>query len=268
MLTVSALDQICRFEKRFYTYPFQVSGEWIKYPFVCVPFHDYKLLFKFRWKFAILDCGVEIFAKGAKEYPKGFFLRYEWKAQQLTQIFGDRLWITIPDYPDDYRNNPIENNVERTLANIKRFHNIKGVNWLYPIQSSYLDIDSFHFACHEVQKFNPKRVAIGTVCKTNNLAFIVECCKMARKHFPNAWIHAFGPTLRALPKILPYIDSWDSTAFFCSREKGKGKCWTKKERLEYFIAYLERVFEILTDYHSQTRLPQILSQKTLLEVEC
>ena len=238
-------------EKRFYTLPEPFNHG---HPYLLVPFHMIKRLLRRTFKHAIVDSGVEIFAHGAQDYPKGFHLRYQSMARQWTKIYGDKIWFVIPDYPDDYRNNPIENNVEKTLQNIRVYHEIKGVNWVYPIQSDYLNLKSFHDSCHQVMEFNPERVAIGTVCKCRKIDFIVACCRIAREHFPTQHIHAFGPTLSALPQILPFIDSWDSTAYICSREPSKGKCHNQEEREKYYWAYIEKVNKILADYNSQMRL--------------
>jgi len=244
---------------RFYTYPDPPKG--IKPRFALVSFHYINVLKRYtEWEHAIIDSGVEIFAKGAKDYPPGFMLRYEHKAVQWSQIYGDKVWFVIPDYPDGYRNNPIENNVEKTLKNIEHFSKIGGVKWVYPIQSDYMSLESFHYSCHQVQKYRPEIVAIGTVCKTRNVDFILKCCRMARNHFPNAWIHAFGPTLRALPKILPYIDSWDSCAFFTSRKSGERMAKTVQQRYEYYLNYLRRVDEILSQFKSQRRLDQYIKR--------
>jgi hypothetical protein len=241
--------------KRFYTLPEPFNN---KYPFLLAPFpNKHKRLRTANFKHAIVDSGVELFAHGKKDYPLWFHSRYQHTAKQWTEIYGDRIWFVIPDYPDDYRNNPIENNIAKTLRNIKVYHEVKDVNWVYPIQSDYLNLQSFHDSCHQVMKFNPEQVAIGTVCKCRNLDFIEACCKIARQHFYTQHIHAFGPTLSALPRILPFIDSWDSTAYFCSRESGRGKCHNQKEREEYYFAYLKRVNKILNDFHCQTRLLEV-----------
>ncbi|RLC82940.1 MAG: hypothetical protein DRJ03_18290 [Chloroflexi bacterium] len=245
----------------FFTHPSIGDSSVPDYPYICVPFHDYKLLYRYKWKRAILDVGVEIFAKGAQEYPKWFFKRYPFVCQQLTEIFGSKLWCVIPDYPDDYVHNPIPHNVKRTLANIKRFHKIKGVNWIYPIQSDYLNMQSLHDSCHQVMKYEPERVAIGTVCKTGNVEYIVKCCKMVRQHFPDAWVHAFGPTLRALRKIWLLIDSFDSTAYSMCRKKEKNQnyymCKTRHERYIWFKQYLAKLEEIRRAYKGQMRLTHI-----------
>jgi len=178
--------------KRFYTLPESFNPS---YPYLLAPFPTkHKGIRKANFKHAIVDCGVQIFAHGQQDYPMWFHNRYQFVARQWTEIYGERICFVIPDYPDDYQENPIERNIAKTMCNIRVYHEIKGVNWVYPIQSDYLNLQSFHDACHQVMKFNPERVAIGTVCKCNNIEFIKASCKMARQHFYTQHIHAFGVT--------------------------------------------------------------------------
>jgi len=236
--------------KRFYTYP----EPFHRWPYLLVPFHLWRTLLRRDFEHAIVDSGVEIFAHGAKDYPKGFYERYIARAKQLSKLLEGKVWFVIPDYPDDYLNNPIEDNVEKTLRNIEMFYKIDGVEWVFPLQADYLNLESFRYSCREVRKYNPERVAIGTVCKTRNIEFIEKCCKLARQFFPSSWIHAFGPTLRALPRIINYIDSWDSCAFFTSHEKGQRMCRNKAERKRYFEEYIKRVNAILHKAQKQVTL--------------
>jgi len=220
----------------------------IKYPYAFTNIKRYKWLIKnsHRWKKAILDCGVEIFWHQT-EYPKGFLDNYKEKAKTLTEIFGNRIWITIPDYCDDYKHVP--NNIEKTLRNIKEFIKIPNINWLPVIQSRYLNIMSFYESLQKTKEIigDYPRIAIGTVCKTNNLKFIIECCKATKKHFPKSWIHAFGLTLRALPKAKKYINSFDTSAYTFPRKRSMGQASNQKERIQYFIAYKKRIEEILNN---------------------
>jgi len=90
------------------------------------------------------------------------------------------------------------------------------------------------------------QIAIGTVCKCRNVKWITYCCKYARKIFPRSWIHAFGLTLKALPHVKRFIDSWDSTAWTFPRTPGR---WSSKNRFEdeqYFKEYLSMVSQILS----------------------
>jgi len=226
---------------RFYSLPDS------PYPYLLVNRKNYRILFKRRFKHAIIDSGVMDFVhEDVKEYPHGFLKEWKYKARLLTDVFGDKVWCVIPDYPDDYNPGQFGNNVKKTLQNIEEFIAVDGVNWLPVIQSRYLDRLSFlesAYLTREVIGDYP-RVAIGTVCKCKKLEFIEYCCKVARKYFPDAWIHAFGLTLKALPKVCNFIDSFDSMAWTFPREPGLPSCKSMKERREYFKLYIERIRDL------------------------
>ena len=250
---------------RFYTLP-PNGCEW---NYLLVNPRTYKELFKRKFEHAILDSGVEIFKnKNLTEYPKSFLRKWKYQAQHLTEIFGDKLWVTIPDYPDDLAHQFGHKNVEKTLRNVEEFITIDGVNWIVPLQSQYLNTFSFMESCQKTKEIvgaNYPRIAIGTVCKTNKLKFIEFCCKIARKTFPNSWIHAFGMTLKALPKVYKYINSWDSLVPECGRTKWRYRLleWfdslnhvsprtlskldyrNLNDRQRFFYAYIYRINEIL-----------------------
>jgi hypothetical protein len=230
---------------RFYTFP--PSG--VQYPYLLVNPRNYRVLFERRFKHAILDCGVELFKHNPnlRDYPRGFLERWKWTARQLTEVFGDRLWVTIPDYPDDYNPGQFGDNVEKTLRNIEEFIAVDGVNWLPVIQSRCLDRFSFLESCTRVRELigSYPRVAVGTVCKTNRLGFIRYCCRVARRCFPKAHIHAFGLTLRALPAVAGVLNSFDSLSYSFPRGRGRSSCRSLAERRMFFQAYLERVSQIL-----------------------
>jgi len=230
---------------RFYTLPPSYD---IEYPYLCAPIHKWRALLKRKWEHAIIDCGVLIFKKEkVKEYPKWFLNSYHFKAKSLTEIFKGRVWVVIPDYPDDYNPGAIHDSVEKTLANMERFVRLGGVNWLPSIQSKFLDIDSFIDSCkrtREIIKKDYPRVAIGTICKTNNLAFIKKCCRIARAYFPNSWIHAFGLGLKALPFVKHLLDSFDTMAWTFPRSPWLS-CKNLLKAREYFKAYIKKVEEKL-----------------------
>lgn len=250
---------------RFYTLP--PSG--IEWPYLLVNPRNYKQLYKRKWEKAILDCGVEIFSNpNTFDYSKVFLYRWKHLARQLTQIFGDHLLVTVPDYPDDLAHQFNGENVEKTLRNVEDFLSIDGVNWLIPLQAQCLNPFSFFESCYHTKELigNYPWVAIGTVCKTHKLNFIEYSCKVARTHFPNSHIHAFGLTLKALPRVIPtrkswdsmvpdcgrkmWIDSWDSLSFtkgLKSFSNGGRQAGTLKERERFFWAYITRINQILGD---------------------
>jgi len=240
---------------RFYTLPSDIH---VDYPYLLVNFFNRNKLRYYKFEHAILDSGVNrIFFNWHKDdYPRWILNRIDFVAKQFSEIYKGRLWVTIPDYPDDYYPGYVKNNIERTIANIEYFLKIKGVEWLPVIQSRYQDVFSFFESCEKVRDIigNFPRVAIGTVCKSRKLSFITNCCKIARKFFPESHIHAFGLTLKALPKVKDYLDSWDSLAWTFPRKHGLASCKNKKERTEFFHAYLRRIDEILGVPETQTQL--------------
>ena len=229
---------------RFYTLP--PSG--VEWPYLLVNPRNYKELFRRSFSHAILDSGVLIFVDPEiKDYPCWFLKEYPFKARILTNVFGDKLWVTIPDLPDDYNPGQFGDNVEKTLERIEEFLAFEGVNWLPVIQSRYLNRFSFLESCKRTRDIigNYPRVAIGTVCKCRNLDFIEYCCVTARRFFPKSWIHAFGLTLHALPRIVGVINSFDSLAYSFPRNPGGHSCKNQAERVQFFHAYIDRVNQIL-----------------------
>jgi hypothetical protein len=245
-------------EVRFYTLP--PTG--IRYPYVLLNMHNWKNesrriglkdLKNDGFKHVLIDCAVDkwFFIERRKDYPKDFLENYAKQAKELSKKF-EGCWITIPDYPDDYEHQLCwrdgKDNVDLTFENIERFSKIEGINWIFPLQSRFLDINSFRDACKRMKDYDPQIIGIGTVCKTNKINFIVKCVKIARKEFPHAWIHAFGPTLKAIKFIFPLINSFDSTAYFIKPNKdleGPRMCKTMEERRRYFYWWIMKLNKIL-----------------------
>lgn len=227
---------------RFYTLP----PKGVQHEFICVNPRSKRELFNRDFVHAICDSGVHYFYDNpnAREYPDGYLQEYLELARELVDAFGGRIWITIPDYPDDYHPGQFGDNVEKTLCNVQDFLSHESISWIPTIQGSYRNFASFEYCCRQLRQMSDfKRVAIGTVCKVRDLNFISRCCRTARKHFPNAWIHAFGPPLNAIPRIKYYIDSFDSTAWTFPRSPHKPSCKTASERREYFLEYVSILSE-------------------------
>lgn len=240
---------------RFYTLP--PSG--ICWPFLLVNPRNWRVLLKRKFEHAILDCGVEFFEHNptANEYPERFLKKWQQLACYATRIFGDKLFVTIPDYPDDYHPGQVEDNVEKTLMNIQKFVGLDtNVHWLPSLQAKYLNPFTFFEACQRTKELlgNYPQIAIGTVCKTKKLEFIEYCCKVARTFFPCSRIHGFGLTIRALPKVKTLLDSFDSLAYtfpLPGLAVGYNGIWGQArdlpEKRLYFQKYVERVESILTN---------------------
>lgn len=202
------------------------------HPFLMANPKTIKELEKREFEHAILDCGVEFFKVNplVKEYPDYFLESWKLIARKYTDIFGEKLWVTIPDYPDDYHPGQFGDNTKKTLNNIEEFISLDGVNWVATIQAKYQNNLQFYDAIHQFKDLVGQypRIAIGTVCKSKNHNYMVQCLRGARTHFKNSYIHAFGLTLSIIPKIINdnLIDSFDSMAWCYPRKKFKEWCET------------------------------------------
>lgn len=211
---------------------------------------NYRELYRRTFEHAILDCGVSFFQKNpdAKDYPEWFKREYVRLAKELSLLFGDKIWVVIPDYPDDYHPGQFGDNVEKTIKNIEEFVSIDGVNWVPVVQSRYMNRKSFLYSCLQLRNLLGEypRIAIGSICKVRSPFFAEYCCKTARAFFPDSWIHAFGLSLRALPLVHDQINSFDSLAYTFPRTPGRSSARNKNERMKNFSEYVSRVQEIVS----------------------
>jgi len=224
---------------RFYSLP----PREVEWPYLMVNPVSYKELYRRRFIHAIVDCGVEFFNAnpGAVDYPQDFLNRWKAKGVYLTSLFHDKVWITIPDYPDDYH--PGQGSISKTIKNIEEFLKVKDVNWLPSIQARYLDELSLYESIQDTKAAvdGCPRLALGTVCKTNDRRFIIRSAKALRSHFPGKWLHAFGVTRDVIRPLDGVFDSCDSMAWTYPRNHGGHSCKTKDERISYFMEYVKEV---------------------------
>jgi len=212
----------------------------------------------------IIDSGVEIFRnKDIFDYPEGGQGRVDRAAYayyRLKRLLGNgvRIWVTVPDYPDDYHHRQLwlsdkETNIERTIRNINyAVDNYPDVDWLIPIQGHNKQPKSIIRAITPLQesgilnKYN--QVAIANLCVEDNTDILASTVRIARELIgKNKWIHVFGPKLRALKRIKRLIDSFDSTSWTrpVNSLLGNWSCKTQFERVLYFSAWYLRYLEVV-----------------------
>jgi len=215
-----------------------------------------------RFEHLIVDSGVNRFFRRMKlqEYPEGYLEWYAERAEWLYRTFGDRVWVVLPDYPSDYSENPIPNNLEKTLRNIERFIDIKA-NWIIVIQARYLDYNGYLKSLKLYSDLLPDypRIAIGTLCTRAPKRYALFVARATRRYFPKSWIHVFGPSLRILPDIAPYIDSIDTAAYYSIPRWLRG---TKPKFTEDEIAesWIEKAHKTTNKKHG--KLPDYLQNKS------
>ncbi|ADJ54244.1 hypothetical protein HAV1_gp21 [Hyperthermophilic Archaeal Virus 1] len=163
----------------------------------------------------------------------------------------------VPDYPSDYENNPIGDNIERTIRNIEyattKYPNVK---WIIPIQGKKDDVASVIKTFEQVVNMGVldrySHIAIAPTCTTHNIKFLRDVSmliwkrvKQLEKNGRYIKIHMFGTTMKAWKHIAPYIDSTDTivTNYWCLPLMGK-MCTTREEKEKAWQIFLQRVAEV------------------------
>jgi hypothetical protein len=211
-------------------------------------------------KRVLIDAGINAFFERMKlkEYPQKYLENYHIYAKRIAMKIRRKnpkceIWVVIPDYPADVPDNILENNVERTIENWLKFKDKgdKTFVWMPSIQSKRMDLESFVYSIEKFKEIfgeNYPIAGIGTVCKWRNVKLIEKYVRTAREKLRNVWLHAFGPTVKALPYIWRYVNSFDSITinFHVRGSKGVEDVWKKYtakfERLNNF-GLLLRYFE-------------------------
>jgi hypothetical protein len=193
----------------------------------------------------LLDSGVHsVFHRlELKEYPGGYQSWIDriynmWR--RIAPLVAES-YAVIADYPADYENNIIEDNVERTFRNIeyavKKYPNAK---WVIPIQGKKDDVvsvvRSFEYLRDLGLITRYKYIAVAPTCTTNNIQFLhhvaIIISKRVRRLSADIKIHMFGVTMKAWPYIDSYIDSTDTIVGNIWCKPVLGKMCTRKEEKE------------------------------------
>jgi len=158
-------------------------------------------------------------------------------------------WKVVPDCPDlegEFKMEVICDNTSYSWELLTQLYNPDDPSHLPVIQSHYENIESFK---EYIERFKAKygvvdKIAIGSICKADNHNIGVKMLKIARREFPNTWIHAFGLRFQQFKKAYNLIDSFDSTSWTFPRDSGRSSCKNKEERIQFFHDYMRRVEEV------------------------
>jgi len=170
------------------------------------------------------------------------------KTWQNLKIKG---WKTVPDCPDlrgefgiDVDFDPLEYSWDL----LTQFYDPSDPSHLPVVQGKYQDVHSYKKYCSKfIREYKrPKKIAVGTVCKSDNILITEEIAKLTRKFFPKTWIHFFGLKLHHLRRVWMYINSYDSCSWTWPRNNGSGsgrrpQATTKKQEIQYFYEYIEQI---------------------------
>jgi hypothetical protein len=195
----------------------------------------------------IIDSGVHTIFHNyrLKEYPGGY---QSWIAKvvrwwNVVKTLVSEVYAVIPDYPSDYSNNPIDDNIERTIRNIeyavKKYPHVK---WIIPIQGKRDDVISVVKTFNQIVSMGVldryDYIAIAPTCTTHNIKFLHDVAvliwkrvKQIEKNKRHLKIHMFGTNIKSWNHIAPYIDSTDTivTNYWCLPLIGK-MCTKREEK--------------------------------------
>lgn len=223
----------------------------------------------------IIDSGVEIFRDlGVRDYPKDHevkLLRTYAKVRHVNP--RARVWVTVPDYPDDYHPQNLwlseeHTNIERTVENVLKYtERYRSIPWLIPIQGwnknpkSVLRSIALYKEHGILDKYN--YYAVGNLCAENDMEIMYKTLKLVREALPDKQIHVFGLHLNALRKVYWLIDSFDSMAWTRPVDTSLGanySCKTMEERIRFFERWLERYMRIVSSVVCNRRLDDCFSR--------
>ena len=227
---------------------------WMWYPYLILSMTDTAspMYVKRDVQSVIIDAGVhKVFhVWGLKEYPGGYQLWIRKMVQfydTVRRVVKDT-WVVVPDYPSDYPNNPISNNVELTIRNIEyALNNYPDVKWIIPLQGKPNSIQSVANTIDRLKHLGLLKssyVAVAPTCVTKSVDFLRRLAFTARQLLRDKRIHMFGVTARAWKDISRYVDSTDTITFnfYCLTYIGR-RCSTFMEHVLGWLAFLGKLFK-------------------------
>ncbi len=247
---------------RFYTLP----PLEIPYPYVLInanrPENGLRYIVRHRdiIESVIIDSGVEIFRDpSVKDYPPNHFEHLVSLYKRVrSYVSGVEIYVTVPDYPDDYYHRSLWisdeiTNIERTLENIKyALTSYPEVKWLIPVQGHYEKPSSIVYALELYQKHDvplDDYIALANLCVSRKCSVIQRTISLAYywlvRNGYEADIHVFGPSVSCLRHAKKMVYSFDSMAWTKPRTFGGSSAWNGRERVYLFITFLHRYADLI-----------------------
>ena len=234
------------------------------YPYIIINMFDetsFRYINPRTTKSVIIDSGVHtIFHRYTfKEYPGGYkaWIAKAVKWWNAVKMQISDVYAVVSDYPSDYENNPIDDNIERTIRNIEyAVAKYPNVRWIIPIQGKKDDVVSVIKTFDQVVNMGILErydyIAIAPTCTTRNIKFLKDVAVLIWKRIKQIEensrlikIHMFGTSIKSWKHIAPYIDSTDTitTNYWCLVLFGK-MCTTREEKEKAWQIFLQKASEV------------------------
>lgn len=184
-----------------------------------------------------------------KDYPRGHILKYYQTSRYLAKRYKDvKFYFVIPDVPSDYDNNPIPDNIEKTIKYIEDYlqheylSDLDNAEVIAVVQGKKDIISSVVYTYkryYDLYK-NFKFLGLGPTCSTKSVKKLARLI-LTFDNVVNKPFHVFGPNLRAIKLVVGKVKrmySFDSGSF---QWIGSRRTTNKSERMMVFIQYIEKV---------------------------
>jgi hypothetical protein len=227
---------------------------WMWYPHLILSVTDHTSLLYVRpdVQSVIIDAGVHKVFKELKlkEYPGGYksWIHRVAMLYYTVRNYVREVYAVIPDYPSDYAENPIPDNVERTIRNIEyALDNYSSVRWIIPVQGKPNSVQSVVSTINRLRELGLLKsdyVAVAPTCVTKSVDFLRRLAVASRGLLRDKRIHMFGVTMRAWGLIDKYIDSTDTVTvnYWCRALFGK-MCTTMHEKAVAWRVFIDKLFK-------------------------
>jgi hypothetical protein len=200
----------------------------------------------------IVDSGVhKVFKEWRlKEYPGGYkaWIHRVASLYYTVRNYVRDVYAVIPDYPSDYPENQIQDNVERTIRNIEHaLDNYPYVKWIIPVQGRPGSVYSVVATINKLRELGLLKsdyIAVAPTCVVKSVRFLEKLAVASRLNLKDKKIHMFGVTMKAWNAIDKYVDSTDTvtTNYICKAFLNK-MCTEKREKILAWKMFLDKLLE-------------------------
>jgi len=241
------------YEKKFKDILFFADAPLDYYPYRLRTYDKYMDKETKPYDYLIIDLGVYTYLVKNKEH------RYPEKLERgmfcLSFELTEKEYVAVPDYPPinfEFNKKIDYNNIELTIKNWLKFKEAKTKNCIFTIQFS--EIMNHSIIKDEINMYPEppsKFLGLGGLCRImgslKEKEYMNYVMREIKRSFPNHFIHVWGASIWHLNSMRKIgINSFDSAKWSrpVTRKLPNRSAKTKKESIQFFNAYIERIYNI------------------------
>jgi len=242
------------YERKFDDILFFADAPIKNYPYQLSTFKKVNKIKEKNYRYILIDLGVYTYLVKNREhkYPeelvKGLY--------DLSFKLTEKEYVAVPDYPPinlEFNKHIDYDNIKLTIDNWIKFKNAKVENCIFTIQFDTLtDLGIVKDNIDLYPEPPGKFLGLGGLCRLmgskKEKNYVYEVLRYIRHEFPNHFIHVWGMSIWHLKSMrINKINSFDNSKWTrpvnVKKLKANWGCKNKEERIRFFKAYLERIYE-------------------------